>query len=210
MAMEAVKIGRKAADLTATPLMVHLGNAPPVIEDILELMRPGDIVTHAYHGKVGGVLGYKGKVIPEFKAAVERGVIIDIAHGRSSFSFETCEKALDQGMPVHTISSDLHMGNIDRYVVSLARTMSKFRALGLSLAQVVAATTVTPASALRLDSRGFGTIEEGKDANISIFRETSDERDVEDSEGIIRRTKNWIEPVYSMVRGEVFDAFETI
>ena len=85
LGIEAVKIGRKAAELTGTPLMVHLGNAPPLIEDVLNLMRPGDIVTHAYHGKVGGVLGYQNQVIPEFKAAVERGVIVDIAHGRSSF-----------------------------------------------------------------------------------------------------------------------------
>lgn len=206
MGIEAVRIGRKAAELTGTPLMVHLGNAPPVIEEILELMRPGDIVTHAYHGKVGGVLGYGGKVIPEFKAAVDRGVIVDIAHGRSSFSFTTCEKALQQGMPIHTISSDLHMGNINRYVVSLARTMTKFRTLGLRLEDVVQATTLAPASALGLLDRGFGVLEEGKPANISIFRETDEQREVEDSEGNVRTTSSWIEPVYTLVRGELFTA----
>lgn len=204
MGIEAVKIGRKAAELTGTPLMVHLGNAPPVIEEILELMRPGDIITHAYHGKVGGVLGYGDKVIPEFKAAVDRGVIVDIAHGRSSFSFSTCEKALQQGMPIHTISSDLHMGNINRYVVSLARTMTKFRTLGLSLEDVVRATTLSPASALGLLERGFGVLEEGKPANISIFRETDEEKEIEDSEGQTRRSTSWIEPVYTLVRGELF------
>lgn len=58
MGIEAVKMARKAAEITDTPLMAHIGNAPPVIDDILELLRPGDIVTHAYHGKAGGVLGY--------------------------------------------------------------------------------------------------------------------------------------------------------
>ena len=101
-------------------------------------------------------------MIPQFKAAVDRGVIVDIAHGRSSFSYDTCQKALDQGMPIHTISSDLHKGNIDRYVVSLARTMSKFRSLGLSLEDVIKAVTVTPANALNLTQRGFGTLEPGK------------------------------------------------
>jgi dihydroorotase len=173
-------------------------------------MRPGDIVTHAYHGKVGGVLGYGGRVIPEFKAAVDRGVIVDIAHGRSSFSFSTCEKALEQGMPVDTISSDLHMGNINRYVVSLARTMTKFRTLGLSLEDVVKATTLSPATALGLLDRGFGVLEEGKPANISIFRETSEQREVEDSEGNVRTTSSWIEPVYTMVRGELFTSEGTI
>ena len=206
MGIEAVKIGRKAAELTGTPLMVHLGNAPPVIEEVLELMRPGDIVTHAYHGKVGGVLGYNRNVIPEFKAAVERGVIIDIAHGRSSFSFDTCEEALNQGMPVHTISSDLHMGNIDRYVVSLARTMTKFRTLGLSLEDVVKATTYTPAQTLGLLEHGYGTLEVGKSANISIFRESSEQHEVEDSEGEVRTTTCWIQPVYTMLAGKLFRA----
>ena len=210
MGIEAVKIGRKAAQLTNTPLMVHIGNAPPVIEEILELLRPGDIVTHSYHGKVGGVLGHKGKVIPEFKAAVERGVIVDIAHGRSSFSFVTCEKALEQGMPIHTISSDLHMGNINRYVVSLARTMTKFRTLGLSLEEVTRATTVTPARVLNLLTRGFGVLEEGKPANISVFRETDEQREVEDSEGEIRKTTCWIEPVFTLIRGKQFAAEENI
>lgn len=210
MGIEAVKIGRKAAELTGTPLMVHIGNAPPLIDEVLNLMRPGDIVTHAYHGKVGGVLGYKDKVIEPFRAAVERGVIVDIAHGRSSFSFETCDKALQQGMPVHTISSDLHMANVNRYVVSLARTMSKLRLLGLSLEQVVHAVTASPAKALNLQRFGFGTLQEGKPANITLFAEHDKAVDVEDAEGQVRTTRHWIEPNQVLVRGKIFNVTETL
>lgn len=210
MGIEAVKIGRKAAEIAGTPLMVHIGNAPPVVDEVLDLLRPGDIVTHAYHGKVGGVLGYRDQVIPQFKAAVERGVVVDIAHGRSSFSFETCEKALEQGMPIHTISSDLHGGNVNRYVVSLARTMSKFRILGLSLADVVRAVTLAPANALDLQRFGFGTLEVGKPANITVFRETDKAVEVEDAEGIVRTTKHWIEPSRVMVRGKAYDVTEVL
>ncbi len=210
MGIEAVKMARKAAELTGTPLMAHIGNAPPIIEEVLELLRPGDIVTHAYHGKVGGVLGYQDVVIPEFKSAVERGVVVDIAHGRSSFSFTTCEKALGQGMPVHTISSDLHRGNVDRYVMSLARTMTKFRILGLSLEDVVKATTITPATAIGLYERGYGRIAPGVLANLSIFKETSDEHDVEDAMGEVRRTNTWIEPIAAIVKGSYFESTEAI
>ena len=210
MGLEAVKIGRKAAELSGTPLMVHIGNAPPVVDDVLDLLRPGDIVTHAYHGKVGGVLGFEGKVIPQFKAAVERGVIVDIAHGRSSFSYRTCEAALDQGMPIHTISSDLHKGNVDRYVVSLARTMSKFLALGLSLEDVVKAVTVSPAAALRLDRFGFGQLEVGGLANITAFAMTDRAVDMEDAEGEVRTSRQWLEPRFTMVSGELCEVTETL
>lgn len=210
MGLEAVKIARKAAELTNTPMMVHIGNAPPVIEDILELMRPGDILTHAYHGKVGGVIGRDDHVIPEFKAAVERGVIVDLGHGRSSFSFRTCEIALSQDMPLHTISSDLHMGNINRYVVSLARTMSKFRLIGLPLEEVVDKVTWSPARALNLDRFGFGGLQEGEPANITVFAETDRQVEVEDAEGDVRLTNHWIEPKMVFVRGKPFRVTEAL
>ncbi len=208
LGLEAVRMGRKAAALTGKPLMVHIGNAPPVIEDILELLRPGDIVTHAYHGKVGGVLGFQGRVIPEFKAAVERGVVVDIAHGRSSFSFDTCAAALDQGMPVHTISSDLHGGNLNRYVVSLARTMSKFRLLGLSLEETVYAVSCRPVDALSIPE--LGAVEAGRAANLTMFAETDTAVEVEDAEGIVRTTKAWIEPRLAIVDGNVHQVSETL
>ena len=210
MGIEAVKMARKAAEITDTPLMAHIGNAPPVIDDILEMLRPGDIVTHAYHGKAGGVLGYDDKVIPAFKAAVERGVHVDIAHGRSSFSFRTCEAALDQGMPVHSISSDLHRGNIDVCVLSLARTLSKFRLLGLSLEDIVRATTLTPASAVGLDKIGLGSLAVGGPANISLFREIDRAVEVEDADGEKRTTRSWIEPIGCFVNGDYHKAKETI
>jgi dihydroorotase len=210
MGIEAVKMARKAAEITGTPLMAHIGNAPPVIDDILDLLRPGDIVTHAYHGKAGGVLGFDNQVIPAFKAAVERGVHVDIAHGRSSFSFRTCETALEQGMPVHSISSDLHRGNIEVCVLSLARTMSKFRLLGLSLEDIVLATTYTPACAVGLDEHGFGKLEVGGTANVSLIRETEKAVEVEDADGERRTTQTWIEPVGCIVDGSYFRTEEPI
>lgn len=210
MGIEAVKMASKAAEITGTPLMAHIGNAPPVIDDILKLLRPGDIVTHAYHGKIGGVLGYDDKVIPSFRAAIERGVHVDIAHGRSSFSFRICEAALEQGMPVHSISSDLHRGNIDNCVLSLARTMSKFRLLGLSLEDVVRATTISPARVVGLDKFGLGSIVVGGPANISLFRETDREIEVEDADGEKRTTRSWIEPLGCFVNGDYHTAKEKI
>ena len=179
--LEAVKLARKAAEVTGKPLMLHIGNAPPVIDDVLALLRPGDIVTHTFHGKVGGILGFRDRVIEPFRDAVERGVFVDVGHGRSSFSFRVCQEALAQGIPVHSISSDLHQGNVDRYAVSLARTMTKLRALGMPLIDTVRAVTSTPARILDLD--GFGSLAVGSHGHISLFEEVDDPLDVEDAEG---------------------------
>jgi dihydroorotase len=191
---QAVKMARKAAELVDRPLMLHIGNAPPVIDDVLDMLRPGDIITHTYHGKVGGVLTYKNKVLPAFRAAIERGVYADIGHGQASFSFRTCELALEQGMPVHTISSDLHAGNVNRYAFSLCRTMSKLLALGLPLADVVRAVTSTPAKMLRLDEKGFGALVVGSPAHVTVFDVRDETRELEDAEGAKRTVKQWIVP----------------
>lgn len=193
--IEATKLARKAAELVGKPMMVHIGNAPPVIDDVLELLRPGDIVTHAYHGKTGGVLGYRDRVIPAFREAVERGVIVDLGHGQSSFSFRTCEIALEQGMPVHCISTDLHRGSLARQAVSLARTMCKMRALGFSLFEVVRAVTRAPADAIGIGSRGFGALTAGRRAHATVFLEIDEHWELEDAEGERRVAPSRIEPV---------------
>jgi len=199
--LEATRLARKAAELVGRPLMLHVGNAPPVIDDVLDLLRPGDIVTHIYHGKVGGVLTHGDKVLPAFRAAVERGIIVDIGHGRSSFSFRVCETALEQGMPVHTISSDLHRGNLDRYAVSLARTMTKLRMIGLSFIEVVRAVTLAPAQAIGLHKRGFGRLAPGSPAHITVFRERGQPVELEDAEGERRTASTSFETVGVLVDG---------
>jgi dihydroorotase len=205
--LEAVKLARKAADLVAKPMMLHVGNAPPLIDDVLDLLRPGDIVTHTYHGKVGGVLGYKDRVIDPFREAVARGAIVDLGHGRSSFSFRVFESALDQDMPLHTISSDLHRGNVDTHVLSLARTMTKMRMLGLSLGEVVDKVTRAPAKAVGIDRDGFGSLESG---SATLFREADADIELMDAEGEVRRASRQIEPVGVLLDGVYHPVTEPI
>ena len=90
-------------------------------------------------------------------------------------------------MPVHTISSDLHRGNVERYAVSLARTMTKLRALGLSLIDAVRAVTLAPAQAVALTRHGFGRLAIGEPAYATVFEEVDQPVELEDAEGT-RRT----------------------
>ncbi len=208
--LEAVKLARKAAELVNKPLMLHVGNAPPLIDDVLDLLRQGDIVTHTYHGKVGGVLGYLDRIIPAFKEAVARGVIVDLGHGRSSFSFRVCEEALAQGMPLDCISSDLHQGNVDRYAVSLARTMTKLRAMGMPLVDVVRRVTCNPARAIDIDRHGFGSLTAGKSTTATIFREREGEIRLEDATGESRTIDRFIEPLGVVMGDDYYPLSEPV
>lgn len=198
-----LKLARKAAELTGLPLMVHVGNPPPLLEDVLALLRPGDVVTHAAHGKTGGILGRAGVLLPEVRDAIERGVLFDVGHGSSSFSFATAERAIEQGFRFDLCGTDLHRSNVNGPVVSLARTMSKLLALGVPLAEVVRAATRTPAAAFALD--GFGALQEGAAANLSVFAVDEGEWELVDAERTVRTTRQMIRPVLSLLQGEVLE-----
>ena len=149
-------------------VMCHIGNAPGSISDLLDLLRPGDILTHAFSG-AGNNIVQNGQLVPAAKAAKQRGVIFDVGHGGGSFDYTVCEPALQQGGQPDTISSDLHGVSINTpgYPV-LPNVMSKFLNLGLPLEDVVARVTWEPAKIINRVP-GLGTLQVGAPADISIF-----------------------------------------
>ncbi|MGH7332416.1 MAG: amidohydrolase family protein [Candidatus Rokuibacteriota bacterium] len=149
-------------------VMCHIGAAPGSMADLLDLLRPGDILTHAYTG-AGNNIVQNGQLLPAARAAKQRGVIIDVGHGGGSYDFTVCEPAMMQGCAVDTISSDIHSVSINTPgYPTLPWVMSKFMALGLSLEEVVACATMAPA---RVVGRvpGLGTLMVGAPADVAIF-----------------------------------------
>jgi dihydroorotase len=168
--LEPLRRALKAASLAGSSfrVMCHIGSAPGSLSDLLDLLRPGDILTHAYSG-AGNNIVQEGKLLPAALAAKQRGVIFDVAHGGGSFDFTVCELAMQQGAFPDTISSDIHAVSINTPgYPTLPNVMSKFLNLGLSLEEVVAKATVEPA---RIIGRvpGLGTLQVGAPADISVF-----------------------------------------
>ena len=200
-----VELARQAARLSGTGLMVHIGNAPPVIEDVLNLLGEGDVVTHCWHGKYGGILGRDKKPIPELWAAIERGVKFDIGHGSASFSFETARHALDAGLPLHAISTDLHGGNLHSPVHDMATTMAKFLHLGFSLPEVIRLSTQSPAELLHREHE-LGSLAVGREADITLFRVIDGEFEVTDSERQQEIARQMLQVEYTIRAGQVVKA----
>lgn len=166
--LEPLKRTREAADALGMPLMVHPGATPALLQDMLAYMKKGDVLTHCFQGRGQGVLDGQGRVEPEVWDAVKRGVILDVGHGVSSFSFDVAEKCFSQGLFPATISSDLHVYNIDGPVFDLPTTMSKFLYLGIKLDDVVRWSTCDAAKAVGLGD-GTGTLKVGAEADVAIF-----------------------------------------
>jgi dihydroorotase len=148
--IQPLQLGLLAARETGLPLMVHIGEAPPLIEDVLDLLREGDVVTHCYHGKIGNPWERTGKPVTALARALSRGVKLDVGHGAASFSFDVCRKALAAGLAPHVISTDVHVRNIRGPVFNLSTTMSKMLTCGMPLEEVIAAVTSNPAEILRM------------------------------------------------------------
>lgn len=196
-----IRLAKETARRAGVPLMVHIGNAPPLLEEVLPLLEAGDIVSHAFHGKAGG-LYREGGLLPEARAALDRGVLFDVAHGQSSFSFATARRFLAEGRLPHIISSDLWRGNETGPVFSQLHTMTKLLHIGMDLHEVVAAATWRPAKALQWQDR-LGSLTTGRTADISLVRLVEGAFEVTDSEGRPETAALALEPAYTIRQGEI-------
>lgn len=161
----AKEIQRENGDL---PLMVHIGNNPPDLDEIADLLTTGDIITHCYNGKPNRILTPAGELRASISNAIARGVRLDVGHGSASFSFEVAKVAISQGIFPHTISSDIYCRNrINGPVHSLGAVMSKFLSIGMSLPQVIDCVTEKAADGLRLENKGRLSV--GLEGDLTIF-----------------------------------------
>ncbi|WP_410680021.1 amidohydrolase/deacetylase family metallohydrolase [Citrobacter braakii] len=150
------------------PLMVHIGNNPPDLDEIAERLTAGDIITHCYNGKPNRILTPQGELRASVTRAISRGVRLDVGHGTASLSFAVAKRAIGLGILPHTISSDIYCRNrISGLVYSLANVMSKFLAIGMSLPQVIECVTANAADGLRLKQKG--RLQVGLDADLTLF-----------------------------------------
>jgi dihydroorotase len=150
------------------PLMVHIGNNPPDLDEVAERLTAGDIITHCYNGKPNRILTPEGELRASVTRAISRGVRLDVGHGTASLSFAVAKRAISLGILPHTISSDIYCRNrISGPVHSLANVMSKFLSIGMSLPQVIECVTASAADSLRLKNKG--RLQVGLDADLTLF-----------------------------------------
>lgn len=166
--LEPLRRGIRAAEAAGLPVIVHVNNPPTEYGELLALLRPGDIVSHFFHGRGSGILDERGRIKPAVHEARRRGIVFDVAHGRNHVNFPVVRKAFEQGFYPDTISSDLTRPGRAGVVKDLPTTLSKFLSLGMPLGDVVRAATAAPAHAI---GRGgeLGTLAVGAAGDAAVF-----------------------------------------
>jgi dihydroorotase len=195
-------IALQVAEEVGVPLMAHIDHPPPSYEEVIARLRPGDILTHAFRPFPNSPATAQGTVKLAVTEARRRGVLFDIGHGKASFAFKTARAMLANGFLPDTISSDVHALCINGPAFDQVTTMSKLLCLGMPLSDVIAASTVNAAFALkrpelgslRPGSAGDATILSVKDGRFD-YVDVVDEHLIGDrrivSEGVVIAGRWW-------------------
>jgi dihydroorotase len=192
-------------------VMCHIGGVETrqLMAQILDLLRPGDILTHCYSGAPNLAGDFTnivqdGKLLPAALAAKQRGVIFDIGHGGGSFDFTIAEAAIAQGTLPDTISSDIHVfsGNTPG-MPYLTWVMSKFMALGFTLEQVVTMATINPAKVINRAPK-LGTLQVGAPSDVAIMELVEGPVSFVDTRNNKRDGKAYLKPVQTVTAGVPF------
>jgi dihydroorotase len=211
--LEPLKRGIQACERCGWPakMMVHIGGVETkeLMNDILNLLRPGDVLTHCYTGfpnmsGAGTNIVQDGKLLPAALAAKQRGVMFDVGHGGGSFDFTVAEVAIPGGCRPDTISSDIHVASGNSPGIPyLPNVMSKFMALGFSLEEVVALATSAPAKIINRAPK-IGTLQLGAPGDVAIMELVEAPVTFVDTRGNKRDGKQLLKPVQTVVNGVPF------
>jgi dihydroorotase len=162
-----------AGNLANIPVMVDFGgNMPPLsISDLFfKHLRPGDIFTHCF-----GELKSREPIVdpvtktlkPFVPEAQKKGTIFDVGYGEISFAFSQAIPALKSGFIPNSLSTDIHVSNVNSAMKDMLNMMSKFMALGMNLEAVIQASTWNPAREIKHEELGHLSV--GAVADIAIL-----------------------------------------
>lgn len=199
--VEPLKLAAQAARMAEVPLMVHIGQNPPTIDDVEPFLQKGDILTHCFNSRGGDGWNPDGTAAPAMARMLERGVLLDVGHGGGSFSFDVCERAMRHPLPKFMIGTDLHAQSRRHSVFDMGTTLSKILGLGISLEDIMMGVTTLPSAVLGLrDWCGLSLMR-----NATLFQVLDEPGDYVDSDGAIRRFTKRIKPCGVVLNNEFIE-----
>ncbi|MCK9251691.1 MAG: amidohydrolase family protein [Clostridiales bacterium] len=184
MGLEPLIEARQLARKLGVGLMVHGTNPPFGLDEVLDLLDAGDVLTHFLHGHGHTILDADGRVLDAAVKARRRGVLFDVGDAGYHLSFKVAEAALRQGFKPDLIGTDLTVNGLYKRdkSFSLPYVMAKMIRLGLPLKDTIACCTQNPARLMQLEDT-FGQIGTGRPASFTLIRLVDQENVFTDAHG---------------------------
>lgn len=239
--IEVIRMSAEIAKRADLPVYIHFGqlwglpdsgnngvDPDTILDQVVPLLKPGDILAHPFTRHPGGFVDADGKVHPIVKEALAMGLKTDVGHG-SHFSYRMARIALDAGIVPDTLGADMHGYNTrvprpagtpeehsDKEHMffgstrfSLVSAMSSMLALGLKLEQIVPMVTTHPAKMLGMQDQ-IGTLKPGVEADISVLHDERGRWTLSDNEGNKVRTERMLRPAFCLRAGRRHEADASI
>jgi dihydroorotase len=235
--LDVMKIASQIGRDAQLPVYIHFGqlwpkpesgalpvNPDSIFSQVVETLKPGDILAHPFSRHPGGFVEENGKLHPLVPEAIARGLKVDVGHG-SHFSFKTARIVLDAGVVPDTLGADMHGYNthlpapagtpdshpdeehsfLGRTQFSLVSAMTSMLALGLPLDHVVRMVTSNAARMIGMEGE-LGALKVGGVADISVLEDRRGRWVLEDNEGTQLVTDRMLTPVLCVRDGVRYDA----
>jgi dihydroorotase len=236
--LEVMKLSARIGKEADLPVYVHFGQLWPkpqsggldidpdkILPQVLDLLRPGDVLAHPFSRHPGGFVEQNGRVHPLVQEAVARGLKIDVGYG-SHFSLASARKVLEAGYVPDTLGADMHgyntsipapAGTPDTHPdeeehlfkgtvrFSLVSGMTAMLALGLTLEQVVPMATRNAARMLRMEDE-LGHLKPGAVADVSVLNDERGRWTLRDNEGTVVPAERMLTPAFCLRAGVRHDA----
>jgi dihydroorotase len=241
--IEVMRLSAEIARQANLPLYIHFGqlwplpesgtngvDADTILDQVVSLLKPGDILAHPFTRHPGGFVNRDGKVHDIVKKAMDMGLKVDVGHG-SHFSFKMARIALDAGIVPDTLGADMHgynttvpkpkaPGTPDSHPdkehmffgavkFSMASTMTSMLALKLPLDKVVAMATCNAQRDFGLPA-DLGHLGVGAAADVSILNDERGRFVLSDNEGTQVVTDRVLTPAFCLRDGVRHDAVAPI
>jgi dihydroorotase len=151
------------------PVMIHMGQTVSPLPRLLDLLKPGDIVTHMFAPPPNSIVDEKGRVLPAVLSARRRGVWFDVGNGRTGhLRWDIVEQVMREGFWPDTVSTDWTVEGRSAQVVDFPNVLSKFLDVGMPLEQVIARATVNASRVFEV-FRDRGTLNVGAPADVALL-----------------------------------------
>jgi dihydroorotase len=239
--IEVMRLSAEIARQANLPLYIHFGqlwalpetgangvDPDTILEQVLPLLKPGDVLAHPFTRHPGGFVDRQGKVHPVVRDAMAKGLKVDVGHG-SHFSYRMARIALDAGILPDTLGADMHgyntrvpkpAGTPDAHPdtehmffgetrFSLVSAMTAMLALGVPLEQVVPMVTSNAAKMCGM-ADSIGTLRPGVDADVSVLNDERGRWTLRDNEGTKVEATRMLTPAFCVRRGVRFEADASI